>query len=112
MSMAVRRAALHSDGDHTVPLGDSSPWFKTHGEEVPRSARGAHPDALRSDGLTVETAADGGRFTVRPACAADPAALGVQDVVVVAVKGPALASVASGIAPLLGPDTVVVTVTY
>src|SRR5690606_15945538 len=38
---------------------------------------------------------------------ADPAALGVQDLVVIAVKAPALASVAAQIAPLLGPDTVV-----
>lgn len=37
-----------------------------------------------------------------------PAALGVQDAVLVTVKAPALASVASGIAPLLGLDTAVV----
>lgn len=34
-----------------------------------------------------------------------PAALGPQDLVVIAVKGPALAAVAAGIGPLLGPHT-------
>ncbi|HEX7638001.1 MAG TPA: 2-dehydropantoate 2-reductase, partial [Burkholderiaceae bacterium] len=37
----------------------------------------------------------------------DPAALGVQDLVVVAVKAPALKDVAARIAPLLKPDTIV-----
>jgi 2-dehydropantoate 2-reductase len=40
---------------------------------------------------------------------ADPAALGVQDLVIVAVKAPALADVARHIAPLIGPDTIVLT---
>ena len=39
---------------------------------------------------------------------ADPPPLGVQDVVVIAVKAPALADVARRIAPLLGPHTLVV----
>jgi 2-dehydropantoate 2-reductase len=38
-----------------------------------------------------------------------PAALGVQDLVVIAVKAPSLLEVARHIAPLLGPDTVVLT---
>ncbi|HEY2607250.1 MAG TPA: 2-dehydropantoate 2-reductase, partial [Paraburkholderia sp.] len=38
-----------------------------------------------------------------------PADLGAQDLVVVAVKGPAMASVAAQIAPLLGPQTIVLT---
>jgi 2-dehydropantoate 2-reductase len=37
----------------------------------------------------------------------DPGALGVQDLVVIAVKGPALGAVAERIAPLIGPRTVV-----
>jgi 2-dehydropantoate 2-reductase len=40
---------------------------------------------------------------------ASPAALGVQDLVVVSVKAPSLPEVAGHIAPLLGPDTVVMT---
>jgi 2-dehydropantoate 2-reductase len=39
----------------------------------------------------------------------DPAALGVQDLVIIAVKAPALLEVARHIAPLIGPDTVVLT---
>ena len=38
-----------------------------------------------------------------------PPALGVQDLVVVAVKAPAMAAVAARIAPLLGADTIVLT---
>ncbi len=41
--------------------------------------------------------------------AADAATLGVQDLVIVAVKAPALSGVVRGIAPLLGPHTVVLT---
>jgi 2-dehydropantoate 2-reductase len=40
---------------------------------------------------------------------ADPAALGVQDVVIIAVKAPSLHEVALHMAPLLGPNTVVLT---
>ena len=39
----------------------------------------------------------------------DPAVLGPQELVVVAVKGPALARIAPAIGPLLGPDTIVMT---
>src|SRR4051812_46750808 len=69
-------------------------------------ARGQTLDALRESGLRMKTAGE----TVQVAVRADdqPSALGRQDVVFVAVKGPALASVANGIAPLLGPDTIVV----
>ena len=41
--------------------------------------------------------------------AEDPAQLGPQDLVVVAVKGPAMPDVAARIAPLLGPGTMVLT---
>lgn len=76
------------------------------GHDVSLIARGPHLDALRDRGLTVET---GGRtISVRPVASDTPADLGIQDVVVVAVKAPALPSVAAGIAPLLGPDTIVV----
>jgi 2-dehydropantoate 2-reductase len=68
-------------------------------------ARGATLAALREHGWRMDTAQ--GRVT-GPVRASDRAeALGVQDLVVIAVKGPALTSVAQGIAPLLGPDTLV-----
>ncbi|MDO9455349.1 2-dehydropantoate 2-reductase [Nocardioides sp.] len=70
-------------------------------------ARGATLEALRRDGLTVRR---GDEAQVVPVHAAeDPAELGVQDVVVVAVKAPSLAGVAGRIAPLLGPGTTVLT---
>jgi 2-dehydropantoate 2-reductase len=73
--------------------------------EVSALARGATLDALRTQGWRLQ---QGGRLTQRAARASDrPAELGVQDLVVVAVKGPALASVAASLAPLLGRHTVV-----
>ncbi len=49
----------------------------------------------------------GATIVARVAAEEDPARLGAQDLVVVAVKGPALAAVAARIGPLLGPDTMV-----
>ncbi|TAM47366.1 MAG: 2-dehydropantoate 2-reductase [Burkholderiaceae bacterium] len=70
-------------------------------------ARGATLDALRQHGLRVQR---GEQVTTVPVEASeDPAALGAQDLVVIAVKAPALAEVARRITPLLGPDTVVLT---
>jgi 2-dehydropantoate 2-reductase len=76
------------------------------GHDVSLIARGAHLAALKANGCTVETG--GQKFTVHPACSDNPADFGPQDYVVVAVKAPAMPSVAAGIAPLLGPDTAVV----
>lgn len=68
-------------------------------------ARGATLAALREHGWRLR---EGGQLRQAPAPASeDPAALGVQDLVVIAVKGPALPAVARGIAPLLGPGTLV-----
>ena len=48
----------------------------------------------------------GGQLLSAPVQASDdPAALGVQDLVVIAVKGPALGAVAERIGPLIGPHT-------
>ena len=70
-------------------------------------ARGATLQALQQHGLRVQR---GEQVTTVPVQASDdPAALGSQDLVVVAVKAPALAEVACRIAPLLAPDTVVLT---
>jgi len=77
------------------------------GCEVSVVARGATLTALQQDGLVLHTG--GERIAVPVQASEDPAALGVQDVVVVAVKAPALASVAQRIGPLLGPQTIVLT---
>ncbi len=75
------------------------------GAQVTAVARGATLAALKDHGWRLQTA-DG--LLQAPAHATDrPADLGVQDLVVIAVKGPALAGVAQGIAPLLGPETLV-----
>jgi 2-dehydropantoate 2-reductase len=68
-------------------------------------ARGATLAALRAHGLRLVQA---GETIVAPVQAEeDPARLGAQDLVIIAVKGPALAAVAGRIAPLLAPDTMV-----
>jgi len=73
--------------------------------EVSALARGATLAALRSHGWRTNTTAG---LLQAPARASEQAAeLGVQDLVVIAVKGPALTQVARGIAPLLGPHTLV-----
>ena len=74
--------------------------------DVSLIARGDHLAALQKNGCTIDTGDR--RFTVHPACSDNPGDLGVQDVVVIAVKAPSLPSVATGIAPLLGPETTVV----
>ena len=71
-------------------------------------ARGATLQALQSHGLRLGS----GQTDIQSAsvrASADPAELGVQDLVVVAVKAPAMAEVAKSIAPLLGPQTIVLT---
>ena len=73
--------------------------------QVSTLARGATLAALRRHGWRMNTAAGP---VQAPARASERAAeLGVQDLVVIAVKGPALTAVARDMAPLLGPDTLV-----
>ena len=70
-------------------------------------ARGATLDALQLHGLRLR---EGERITSQAvASSALPADLGVQDLVVLAVKAPSLPDVARHIAPLLGPQTLVLT---
>ena len=77
------------------------------GYEVSLVARGDHLAAIRQNGLRVLS--PDGDFTVHPAAASDdPAEIGAVDAVIVAVKSPHLGAVRDGIAPLLGPDTLVV----
>jgi 2-dehydropantoate 2-reductase len=69
-------------------------------------ARGDTLAALRANGITlIEGDA---RFSANVFASDDANAIGKQDIVVVAVKAPALASVAKQIAPLLGHDTIIV----
>jgi len=70
------------------------------GHALSAVARGATLAALRQHGLRL---LQGGETIVAPVQAEeDPARLGPQELVIIAVKGPALAAVAARIAPLLG----------
>jgi len=77
------------------------------GCEVSVVARGATLQALRANGLRLQSGEQASAADVR--ASADPAQMGVQDLVVIAVKAPAMADVAQAIGPLLGPDTIVLT---
>ncbi|HEY6823389.1 MAG TPA: 2-dehydropantoate 2-reductase [Steroidobacteraceae bacterium] len=74
--------------------------------EVSALARGPTLVALRDHGWRLQ---EGGELAQAPAaCAADdPRELGPQDLLVIAVKGPALPALAPTLVPLLGADTVV-----
>lgn len=68
-------------------------------------ARGATLAALQGHGWRLQS---GASLVQAPVLASDDAgALGVQDLVVLAVKGPAMGDIAAAIAPLLGPQTIV-----
>ena len=77
------------------------------GVDVSLVARGPHLAAMQANGLTLATGDE--RFTVRPRCTDDPATLGPQDYVFVALKAHAAPAVVASMRPLLGPDTAVVT---
>ncbi len=77
------------------------------GEDVTFIARGPHLEALRDNGLQVQSVA--GDFVVQPAQATDdPATIGRVDVVLVAVKAWQVPQAAAMMAPLIGSNTVVV----
>ncbi len=70
-------------------------------------ARGAHLDAMKAEGLRIES--DLGDVRIRPAeASADPASVGVVDCVVFAVKLWDTEAAGPAIAPLVGPETTVV----
>ena len=76
------------------------------GESISVLARGATLQALQTEGLRLTE--DGITRTAPVQANNEATALGVQDVVIVAVKAPAMESVAQTIGPLIGPDTCVV----
>ena len=77
------------------------------GASVSVVARGATLAALQQHGLRLS---QGDQLTAQAVTSsASPAALGVQDVIVLAVKAPSLPEVARQIAPLIGPETIILT---
>ena len=77
------------------------------GAQVSVVARGRTLEALQLHGLRL--ASEGQVHSVPVQSSEQPSELGVQDLVVIAVKAPAMAEVAGAIAPLIGPQTVVLT---
>jgi 2-dehydropantoate 2-reductase len=92
-------------------VGAIGGWLGVHlaqaGCTVSAVARGPTLQVLQTTGLTLHEA--GGLHTVQVQASSQPSELGVQDVVIIAVKAPALADVAEQIGPLLGPQTLVFT---
>lgn len=94
-----------------VGAGAIGGWLGVHlarvGAQVSVLARGDTLAALHTQGLQLH---QGGELhTVAVTASNDAAALGVQDLVVISVKAPALAAVAAQVGPLIGPNTVVLT---
>ena len=82
-------------------------WLSRAGHEVSVVARGAQLDAIRRDGVRVQSKDKTESFRVK--ADSSPAKLGPQDYVLVTVKAQSLTDVAGAIAPLLGQDTSIVT---
>src|SRR5919107_6307697 len=81
--------------------------LKEGGADVSLVARGAHLEAIRSAGLKLLI--EGREGVARMPATADPAELGHQDYVIVALKAHQAWEVAEQMRPLLGPNTAVVT---
>jgi 2-dehydropantoate 2-reductase len=77
------------------------------GQEVCVVARGEHLEAIRERGLTLKI--HGEEKVAKVAADSDPRAFGRQDVVISALKAHQAFESAAHFAPLLGPDTCVVT---
>ncbi len=80
---------------------------RAEGVEVSLIARGAHLAAMRENGLKLLIG--GEERVARLPCTDDPAELGPQDHVIIALKTHQAWEVAEQMMPLLGPETAVVT---
>ncbi len=78
------------------------------GQDVTFIARGAHLEAIRARGLEIQSARLGD-FTVRAGAESDTARIGPVDVVVVAVKAYDNPTALPLLAPMIGANTVVLT---
>ena len=81
--------------------------FAQAGADVSLVARGAYLAAMRANG--VRLLFEGKEEVAHVRCTDDPAKLGPQDYVVIALKAHQISGAAGDIATLLGPDTAVVT---
>jgi 2-dehydropantoate 2-reductase len=78
------------------------------GYDVSFLARGAHLEAMRENGLTIENEPQGDIHVPRVTATDDPASLGAVDVLVMAVKLWDTDKAARFVKPLVGPKTTVV----
>lgn len=81
--------------------------LKLAGVDVSLIARGAHLEAIQNNGLKLIM--NGEEKIARMPASKNPADLGHQDYVIIALKSHQAWEVAEQMAPLLGPDTAVVT---
>lgn len=102
--MRLKRVCIYGAGAIGGWLGVA---LARAGCELSAVARGQTLAALQHNGLTLVHGQE--RETVAVNAQQDPAALGVQDVVVIAVKAPSMPDVARAVAPLIGPQTLVLT---
>ena len=76
------------------------------GADVSLVARGPHLAAMKSNGLRLIE--EIGETTVNPIASDDPAHLGVQDYIIVTLKAHSVPAVVPKMAPLIGPNTTIV----
>ena len=79
------------------------------GEDVTFIARGAHLEAIRSDGLTVKLPS-GGEFTIDAKATNDPGEIGPVDLVWFCVKTYDTDAAAEQIRPMVGPETMIASI--
>jgi 2-dehydropantoate 2-reductase len=84
-------------------------WLARSGHEVSAVARGAHLEAIRRNGLKVRDRASGSVEAFPVKAESDPAKLGPQDYVIVAVKAQSLTEVSQNISSLCSTQTSIVT---
>ena len=75
--------------------------------EVSLIARGPHLAAMQANGLKVRS--NEGETTVKVNATDDPAQIGPQDYVLIALKAHSVPAILGGLKPLIGPHTAVVT---
>jgi len=87
--------------------GHMAAKLAAQGHDVSVVARGAHLEAIRAKGLTL--IAGDGKIVAKVKASDNPADLGPQDAVILAVKATAASDAARAIGPLLSAETAVVT---
>ena len=104
MPATVNRVCIYGAGAIGGWIGAG---LASAGCQVSVVARGPTLAAIQAHGLRLQSGQATTTHLVK--ASANPTELGVQDLVVIAVKAPALLDVARHIGPLIGPDTVVLT---